>query len=117
MNVSEGIKLFNDGNYFEAHDYFEEMWANDRTGKNEFYQGLVQISVGLFHLISKNYNGALSQLSKGVDKLKNFPNSYESINMLQFRHDINFLIKEITLFFSEKKHTFEVLKIHLINKH
>ena len=114
MDINEGVKLFNDGSYFEAHDYFEEMWNCAVSNKRDFYQGLVQISVGSFHLISKNYNGALSQLSKGVNKLENFPNNFENINLLQFRQDINYLIEQITLFFSKKNHTFEVIKIHFI---
>ena len=114
MSIDVGIKLFNDGNYFEAHDYFEEMWANENTAKKDFYQGLVQISVGSFHLISKNYNGALSQFSKGVRKLIEFPNNFKNINVLQFRYDINYLIKQITLFFSKKNHSFEVIKIKFI---
>ncbi len=114
MNIVDGIKLFNDGNYFEAHDYFEELWNCSVSKEHEFYQGLVQISVGSFHLISKNYNGALSQFSKGVKKLKGFSNNFENMNVLQFRYDINYLIKQITLFFSKKNHTFEVIKINFI---
>ncbi len=114
LDIKEGVKLFNDGSYFEAHDYFEEMWNCAVSNEREFYQGLVQISVGLFHLISKNYNGALSQFSKGAKKLKEFPNNFKNINVLQFRYDINYLIKQITLFFSKKNHTFEVIKIYFI---
>ncbi len=114
MNVTEGIKLFNDGSYFEAHDYFEELWNCSSGKEREFYQGLVQVSVGAFHFSSQNFEGAFSQFSKGVKKLEQYSNNYKNLNLLQFRHDINFLSKEITLFFSKKKHTFEVLKIHLI---
>ena len=114
MNIDEGIKLFNDGNYFEAHDYFEELWNCSAGKEHKFYQGLVQISVGSFHLISKNYNGALSQFTKGANKLKEISNNFKNINILQFRQDINYLIKQITLFFSKKNHSFEVIKIHFI---
>lgn len=114
MNIREGIKLFNDGNYFEAHDYFEEMWADDRSEKKEFYQGLVQISVGTYHLSSENYSGALSQYYKGLEKLEKYPDNFENINLLKFRGKINYLIEQISVFFSEKSFKLEVTKIPFI---
>jgi len=114
MNILEGIKLFNDGNYFEAHDYFEELWMNSTGSYSEFYKALVQISVGSFHLISKNLNGALNQYFKGVEKLQKFPNNFENIRLLQFRQDINFLINEIKVFYSKKIYNFKVTKIPFI---
>jgi predicted metal-dependent hydrolase len=117
MDINEGIKLFNDGDYFEAHDYFEEMWANDRSDKKIFYHGLVQVSVGTYHLSSKNYNGALSQYSKGLEKLEKYPKKYESINLLKFKEEIKNLIEQITVFFSKKSFKLEVTKIPFIEQY
>jgi uncharacterized protein len=114
MNIQEGVKLFNNGNYFEAHDYFEEMWMSTVGEYHDLYQGLVQISVGTFHLISENYRGALSQYSKGLDKLKKYPDNFDSINLLQFRQDINLIIEQITVFYSKKSFNLEVTKIPFI---
>jgi len=114
MHINEGIKLFNDGDYFEAHDYFEEMWANERSDKKMFYQGLVQISVGTYHLSSKNYNGALSQYNKGLEKLEKYPENFESINLLKLKEEIKYLIEQITVFFSKKSFNLEVRKIPFI---
>jgi len=96
MNIIEGIKLFNDGSYFEAHDYFEKLWMNSVGNYAEFYKALIQISVGSYHLISNNFNGALSQYSKGIEKLEKFPNNFEDINLLQFKHDIYYIIELYT---------------------
>jgi predicted metal-dependent hydrolase len=27
IDITKGIKLFNDGDYFEAHDFFEDIWV------------------------------------------------------------------------------------------
>ena len=114
MDISEGIKLFNDGNYFEAHDYFEEIWAAEKSEKKLFYQGLVQISVGNYHFNSENYNGSLSQYSKGLKKLEKYPENYESINLVKFSAEINYLKEQITVFFSKKSFKLEVVKIPFI---
>ncbi len=114
MDIRDGIKLFNDGNYFEAHDYFEEMWTNERSEKKAFYQGLVQLSVGSYHLSCENYIGASSQYSKGLEKLEKYPNNFENINVVKFREEIKCLHEQITVFFSKKSFKLEVTKIPFI---
>lgn len=112
--IEEGIKLFNDGDYFEAHDYFEEMWMQAVGDCQELYKGLVQASVGSFHLITDNYNGALSQYTKCLDKLEKFPDNFQNIKLLQFRQDINYIIEQINVFYSKKNFNFKVTKIIFI---
>lgn len=77
-NFLSAIEQFNNADFFSAHDSFEEIWMDCRTGEKEFLQGLVQLSVGMFHLISGNLKGAVSQLRKSVEKLDKFsPEFYE----------------------------------------
>jgi predicted metal-dependent hydrolase len=114
--LCEGVRLFNDGSFFEAHDYFEEMWMRANSENRQFYQGLVQISVGYYHLVCKNYEGAVSQLTKGNEKLEHFPNNFANLDLLQFRQNINYTIKELSLFYSKKNYNLEVTKISFIEK-
>lgn len=68
--AEEGVRLFNEGFYFEAHDVLEEIWI-DRTGREKiFYQGLIQVAVGLYKIAVGNQGGAVSLLTKGLDKLR-----------------------------------------------
>lgn len=111
LELKKGINLFNEGSFFEAHDYFEEMWMEANRENREFYQGFVQVSVGHYHLICENYEGALSQLSKGVEKLEKYSDNFENINLAQFRQNINSIIKQISVFFSKKNY-----KLKVVNK-
>ena len=88
MDINKGIELFNDGSYFEAHDHFEEMWNEAERGEKEFYQGLVQISVGSYHLICGNNKGALSQYNKGMSKLEKLTMADVFDVLTQFRVEI-----------------------------
>lgn len=94
MNLFEkSIKEFNQADFFAAHDSFEELWFNS-TGKDKlFLQGLVQISVGFYHLICKNYKGSLSQLSKGTQKLKDYSPFYKMIEVDKLLFDVQKVIK------------------------
>lgn len=50
------IEKFNAGEYYECHDLLEEIWMEDKSDK--FLQGLLQLSVGLYHLEYGNVKGA-----------------------------------------------------------
>jgi predicted metal-dependent hydrolase len=69
----DGIKLFNDGEYFEAHEVWEELWRATDQPIRGFYQGLIHAAVGLHHLRRRNQAGARQQLSKSIRKLGSYP--------------------------------------------
>lgn len=96
MNIDEGIELFNGNNFFAAHDFFEEKWIDADKKDRLFFQGLVQISVGCFHLISGNHRGALSQLTKGIEKLNGYEPSYFGVNVLNLISDVEEILVPLT---------------------
>ena len=53
-----GIELFNKCEFFEAHDVWEELWAEYRGPSRTFYQGLIQVAVALHHFGNGNIRGA-----------------------------------------------------------
>src|SRR5437870_5603927 len=71
--LQDGINLFNRGQYFEAHEAWEDLWRSTRGPLRLFYQGLVQAAVGLHHLRQGNRNGATAQLQKSISKLEQYP--------------------------------------------
>jgi len=67
-----GVEEFNGQFFFEAHDTWEELWR-ETTGHNKlFYQGLIQTTVGFYHLSNENYKGACSQFGKALAKLEGY---------------------------------------------
>jgi predicted metal-dependent hydrolase len=111
-----GIKLFNDGAYFEAHDFFEDLWMEAEEEERDLYQGLVQVSVGSYHLVCGNYTGSLSQYLKGVEKLKKYKKSIKIIDLEKFLEEIQRLINKIIMFNSKKISNIEVTKIPILRK-
>ena len=53
-----GILFFNAGDFFEAHEVWEDLWAQSHGDERRFYQGLIQAAVGLFHFSGGNLGGA-----------------------------------------------------------
>lgn len=53
-----GILLFNAGDFFEAHEVWEDLWSESHGPERRFYQGLIQAAVGLCHFGNGNLGGA-----------------------------------------------------------
>lgn len=67
--MAEAALCFNAGLFFEAHEHLEHHWASQPEGSTKrFLQGIIQISVGFHHAHEGNYEGAVNQLAKGLDK-------------------------------------------------
>lgn len=95
IDISEGIKLFNDSDFFSAHDFFEDIWMEVKQEEKDFFQGLVQISVGCYHLICGNFIGSVSQLTKGKEKLNKYKPDYYKININSLVISIDLLLNKI----------------------
>jgi hypothetical protein len=54
----EGIEHFNKCDFFEAHEVWEELWADTQGPARRFYQGLIQVAVCLHHFGNGNIRGA-----------------------------------------------------------
>jgi hypothetical protein len=68
--MAEAALCFNAGLFFEAHEHLEHHWAVQPRGKSRrFLQGIIQISVGFHHALDGNYDGAINQLAKGLEKV------------------------------------------------
>jgi hypothetical protein len=54
-----GIVLFNEGDFFEAHEVWEGLWLETTGAEKQFIQGLIQAAVGLCHFCNGNLRGAV----------------------------------------------------------
>jgi len=70
--LAEGIRLFNQGRWFEAHEVLEQAWLDEPTPLRRLYQGILQVGVGLHHGRRGNRRGALSLLDRGMALLAPF---------------------------------------------
>jgi uncharacterized protein len=68
----EGIRLFNDGEFYACHEAIEHEWHAETRPIRRLYQGVLQIGVGFLHLQRGNHTGALLLLTDGIDKTVEF---------------------------------------------
>ena len=65
---NKGINCFNDKSFYDAHEYWEDLWLNYKLSDALFIQGLIQLAVSFFHYYNGNLKGAKSMLKKCLGK-------------------------------------------------
>ena len=66
---NKGIEAFNNREFYDAHEYWEELWLDYKLNDAQFIQGLIQLAVSYFHFFNQNLNGARSMLKKCIKKI------------------------------------------------
>jgi predicted metal-dependent hydrolase len=77
----QGIKQFNTGQFYACHDILEALWIDSIEPDKTFYQGILQIAVGLYHLGNHNRRGAMILLGEGSNRLRRYLPSYGGIHV------------------------------------
>jgi uncharacterized protein len=85
---AEGIRLFNRGEFFEAHEVWEQAWKAAEGAERIFYQGIIQAAAALLHIQRGNYVGAISVYLRACQKLDQFPALSMGIELGQFRSEM-----------------------------
>jgi uncharacterized protein len=67
--IRQGQIAFNRGEFFVAHERWEEVWLELRGAERLVVQGLIQVAAGLHHLREGRSPPAARLLEKGVMKL------------------------------------------------
>lgn len=75
----EGVRLFNQSQFFACHEVWESLWLRTSSPEREALQGWIQIAVAYHHLEIGNINGAQYLLSRTKPRIVNteppFPSS------------------------------------------
>lgn len=83
--LRRGIALFNAGLYFECHELLEGVWRATPGPERAFYHGVVQVAAAFYHYEKRNFHGARTLLTKGLQKLEEFPDQYREVDLGAFR--------------------------------
>jgi hypothetical protein len=80
----DGIQLFNEHEFFEAHEVWEDAWHMAYGLKHDFYQGLIQCAVALEHYRRSNPRGVNSLFQSYQPKFKRVPPTFMGLNVTRF---------------------------------
>ena len=66
----KAVQLFNDGEWYDAHDVFEELWHETANPHRRCLQGVLQVAVAQLHLQRDNRRGATILFGEALGRLK-----------------------------------------------
>lgn len=67
---------FNTQKFYQCHELLELLWQEAPLEERNFYQGLLQVAAGFYHLQHQNENGAKILIGEGIQRLKKYPDRY-----------------------------------------
>lgn len=91
----EGIRLFNEEDFFESHEVLEELWSETQDERRKFYQGLIQAAVALLHFGNENFGGAKKVYESSRKYLEPYRPHYEGIAVDEFLQSMQFCFQEL----------------------
>jgi predicted metal-dependent hydrolase len=92
--LAKGVREFNDGCYFECHDTLEDLWSGLRGDARDFFQGLIQVAVGYYHLGNDNPAGARSMFERALRRFEKYPARYLGFEVERQREELRALLAE-----------------------
>ena len=71
-----GIERFNNGQFWEAHEEWEQLWLEATTEVSQFLQGLIQLAAAYHHVQRGTIRGAGRLFDAALERLRPFPPGY-----------------------------------------
>ncbi len=91
----DGITLFNEHEFFDAHEVWEDIWHMAYGLKHYFYQGMIQCSVALEHYRRSNARGVLSLHKSYHGKFVDIPPTFMGLNVTAFLADMHEALRPV----------------------
>lgn len=91
----EGIQLFNEGNFFDAHEELEIAWKEETGDIRDLYRGILQVAVTYLHITRGNYDGAVKVYGRSLKWTQRWNDVCRGINVKKFRSDAESVMREV----------------------
>lgn len=94
-SVCEGLRLFNEGMYFESHEALEISWRAEKGPIRDLYRGILQAAVCYLHITRKNHIGASKMYERSKKWLSRWPDVTRGIHVGQLRQDLASVVAQL----------------------
>ncbi len=91
----EGLDHFNRGEYFSAHESWEEIWLHAPRREKPFLQGIIQLAAAFHHYQRSNGAGCKSLLAEGLRKLERCSASHGGLALEPLRSSVRWWLAEL----------------------
>ncbi len=105
--AEQGIALFNQGHYYEAHEELEHAWIADKGAGRDLYRAILQIAVCYLQIERQNYRGAVKMLLRVRQWLNPLPDSCRGVNVARLRQDVQVVYEALVSLGADKLSQFD----------
>lgn len=88
----EGIRLFNAGHYWHAHEQWEQCWLRAEGLDATFYQAIIQAAAALVKWRQGNRTGLARNWAKSRARLDVLPPRYLGLDLARVRAQIDSIV-------------------------
>jgi uncharacterized protein len=92
--LANGIALFNSGEFWKAHEVWEEIWQSHPEDGRFFIQGLIQLAAAYHQLRRGIFRGFIIHLKNAQGRLRLFPAGFLGIDVKAVLRVIDESVKE-----------------------
>ena len=83
--LEKGIRLFNEGKYFDAHEVWEGPWFRAHNAQDRhFLQGLIMAAGAFLHALKRECKGATALLVKSIPLLRDGVDAHPDLQLSDF---------------------------------
>ncbi len=75
--LRKGLQFFRVGDYFAAHDAWEDVWRELSGRQRLFWQAMIQLAVGMHHWENGNLRGCRNVWNKALNKCDDLGQTYD----------------------------------------
>jgi len=83
----KGIQLFNQKEFFAAHEELELAWRDEPGEIRDLYRGILQIGVAYYHIQHRNFTGAQKMFIRAEKWLASYTGNHLGINVGKLKKD------------------------------
>jgi predicted metal-dependent hydrolase len=84
----KGIELFDNGQYWKAHEALEAAWRDEREPVRYLYQGILQVGIVYLQIERNNFIGMAKMFERCKKWLRPWPDVCRGIDVAQLRADV-----------------------------
>ncbi|MGL6339798.1 MAG: DUF309 domain-containing protein [Waterburya sp.] len=95
IEFKRAIAEFNQQQFYDCHDTLEAIWVEAPEADKRFYQGILQVAVGCYHLSNDNLRGAIILLGEAIRRLYDYQPVYEDVNVELLLEQANQLLQTL----------------------
>lgn len=87
----EGIRLFNAGRYWHAHEQWEKCWLAANGNDAIFYKAIIQAAAALVKWRQGNSRGLMRNWTKSRQRLAMLPDRYNGLDLAALRRQLDMI--------------------------